>query len=144
MENTMGQAGCPFRLGATGVKHRFDIVQIEHGAPAGWADRLQVRRAPEMLDDAEVVVASANGYGHLPLEARKAVHERRNFAGHPGGVAQRAGGQAAAVGGQIEDRQPADKTGGQHGPRIGRARLAKHNHIDGVAGRQVIEQRSRA
>ena len=84
------------RRRAARVQHGFDIVQVEHRAAAGGANRFQVRRAPEMLDHAQ----SRNGgpataSGNPAFEAREAVDQRRNVARHAHGVAHEA--RAAAL-----------------------------------------------
>src|SRR5260370_2732289 len=84
-------------LATTGVPGRFDVMQIENGLAAVWSELLQVRRAPEVLHHAEIVVFQK--LRDAGAEAAEAIDQRRRLAQQAVSVPEQAGGGAFGVAG---------------------------------------------
>ena len=127
------------------VKHALHVVQIEHRARADRRQsapgRARTRNARSRPDRSG---APASARAICARKAREAVHQRRHAPHHASRIAQRAGGETAPVGRQVQHGDAADQAGGDQRRGIGRSRLAEDDDIDVVAARQVLQQRSGA
>jgi len=121
------------------MKHALDIVQIEYGPRADRRDLFEVRRAPGVLDYAEVVVGSTHRLSDRCRKARETIHQRRYTPHHPPRIAQCPGGETAPVRRQVQHRNTASQPVGDQTGGIGCTRLAENDHIDVVAARQILK-----
>ncbi len=122
---------------ASRMEDRFDIVQIEHRIPAHRRNLVPVRRAPEVLDDGNLVMAVPRKDRYGSREAAETVHERRYFPRQPHGVAHGTGDRVLAVPRQIQYANFTRHPGGKQQRGIRRAGLAKHDDVYLVALRQI-------
>ena len=126
--------------GAAAVEHTFDIVEVQHQAAADGGELFGIGSDPRVLDDAEIVAPTLERLGNRGAEAGESIDQWRNAAGEAESVAQGAGGEAAAIGGEIEDGDVADESGREVLARIGRVRLAEDEKIGVVAGGEIVKQ----
>ncbi len=127
------------QVGAAIMEHRLDVVQIEDGGFAAVFQLIDIRSAPEMLRDSEVVPASGDGLFDETAETGHAVNQRGHSADRAAGIANVTGEQAPAVVRKRDDLLAADEAGRQE---CGRPAIGDQDEIDLREAGKVMEQGS--
>src|SRR5580658_2927262 len=118
---------------------RLDIVEVHHHSPRVRAHLIDIRRAPEMLDECGFVALAREKSVDLSFKARETVDQRRPISRQPRYIAQDARQRALGMKWQFDNIgtiQPAGRNGGH---RIRRSRLAKKDSMHGKSLRQILE-----
>jgi hypothetical protein len=119
-------------------------VQIQNQAPAERSKLVNVWRAPEMLDHAQIIGIALRGRGHLCIEAGKAIDQGRRAADKPFQIPKQLDSRSPRMKWKVDYFEPADQPGRQVIAGPGRPAFAKENGVYRVMLRQVMENRSGA
>ena len=137
------RSGLRAALRAARIRYCADRAPCARQAAPIWPP---VGRAPEMLDDCR----GRSGVRRPRPRSAGSKPAKRSTSGGTSRARRTALRSARAarlrpVGGQIDDRQTRRTSpAGSMAAGIGRAGLAEDDQVDGVAARQVLQQRSRA